>query len=256
MRLAILILFLGACDARPSPSPVDAAPPPIPTSSATAQRDPEAAALSYLVRYTGGATADETLPMVVAIHGLGDRPERFGLLDGFEGKARVILPRGPKPHPSGYSWFDIVVRGQRDVSAVASGTRAAAAELAGMIQTLRERHPTKGKAIVTGFSQGGMLSFALAVLHPEQVALAVPVAGWLPESLVPSQAPEGAPPIVALHGVDDGILALAPTQQSVSQLRQSGFAAQLIEYPGVAHGVSGQMRRELFRRLAEATSSE
>ncbi len=37
----------------------------------------------------------------------------------------------------------------------------------------------KKKLIVTGFSQGGILSFAMAARHPVEVAHAIPVAGSL-----------------------------------------------------------------------------
>ncbi len=266
MRRWILALLCAcACNPAAPPEQQTSAPPPAATPSPApppAAPD-EAAGIAYLVRYTGGARPDATLPLVVAIHGLGDRPERFGLLAGFDGEARVIVPRALHRHGAGFSWFDIAVRGERDVAAVAAGTRAAAGRLAQMIAALRERYPTRGKAIVTGFSQGGMLSFALAVLHPEHIRLALPVAGWLPPPLWPNTAEgkstaegKAAPPIVALHGADDQILPLAPTVEAVSALRRAGVDAQLIEYPGVGHGVSGQMRRELYRRLAEATASE
>jgi phospholipase/carboxylesterase len=99
-----------------------------------------------------------------------------------------------------------------------------------------------------------MLSFALAVQHPELVAVALPVSGWLPESLILGPKPDAAPPIVALHGDADEVLTIQRTRDAVAKLRSAGYDAELLEYPGVGHGVSGQMRRELYRRLAEATA--
>ena len=49
-----------------------------------------------------------------------------------------------------------------------------------------------GKVVVTGFSQGGMLSYALALHHPELIEYALPISGMLPEVLWPTTPPPSA----------------------------------------------------------------
>ena len=63
--------------------------------------------LEYLEVLTGGAAETDAVPIVIAMHGLGDHPETFRLLlDDLPAKARVIFPRAPMPHgPDGFSWF-------------------------------------------------------------------------------------------------------------------------------------------------------
>ncbi|MBW2454872.1 MAG: alpha/beta fold hydrolase [Deltaproteobacteria bacterium] len=255
--LSLGVLSLAAsplgCEAPATAPPVASSAPVTPPAlapSAVQHGARVAAGIRYLVRYTGGARADQQLPMVVAIHGLGDRPERFaGLLAGLEQPARLIVPQGLDPYHGGFSWFPIRVADQ-DPEAIAQGMRRAAARLADMLTELGKRHPTEGKPVVTGFSQGGMLSFALAVEHPQVVAAAIPLAGWLPPPMWPSTVPAQAPPIVALHGDADPLLTIQPTRDAVRQLRQAGFAVELHEYPGVRHTVSPAMRRQLYRQLA------
>ena len=46
--------------------------------------------------------------------------------------------------------------------------------------------PTEGRALVAGFSQGGMLTFGLALHHPDLFDGAYPIAGWFPLHLVDS----------------------------------------------------------------------
>lgn len=255
--LFFLLLALAACKDAPREPASDESPA---TSAAETTAAPQASAdafeqaggIHYLVRYTGGATPDETLPMVVAIHGLGDRPERFALLRGYPGQLRVIVPRALDPHGRGFSWFPIRARNP-DRERVARGLRAATDKVATMIEAVTKRYPTRGKPIVTGFSQGGMLSFALAVTHPELVAAALPVAGVLPEPMWPSaKAPDDPPPIVALHGDADPLLAIDATRQTVAALREAGFEATLTEYPGVPHRIQPNMRRDLFRHIHQA----
>ncbi|MBC8073156.1 MAG: alpha/beta fold hydrolase [Deltaproteobacteria bacterium] len=217
--------------------------------------DPKAGNVHYVEVLLGGAKADDALPMIVAIHGLGDDPRNFAhLFDSFTERARLILPRGLQPSDGGggWSWFPGRAR-DPDVEAFSQGLGSAADELARSIELLARERKTLGKPIVTGFSQGGMLSFAIAVRHPEVVALALPVGGWLPGPLVPSEhAPKQAPPVRAFHGTDDPAVRLAPTAASVDALKQHGWDVELREYAGVGHVITPEILRDLTDRIVDA----
>jgi phospholipase/carboxylesterase len=113
------------------------------------------------------------------------------------------------------------------------------------------------RPVLTGFSQGGILTFAVAASRPELVTAAVPIAGWLPPALVPGALPPGAAavPIRAFHGGADDRLPAGPTRELVERLRSLGFDAELRVYPGVPHAISAEMRRDYFRFLSEALSA-
>jgi phospholipase/carboxylesterase len=209
------------------------------------------APLEVVERITGGASADARLPMVVVIHGLGDRPEGIaGIVEGLSRPARLILPRGFDAYGDGYSWFPY----RPEATELENGVvvaRAAQRLAEGLARLQRER-PTEGLPIVTGFSQGGILSFALAIRGTPIVRLALPIAGALPALLLPPKAPEGAPPVVALHGDADQRVPYARGRAAVEGLATRGFRAELITYPGVSHSVDAAMRRELLQRLEAA----
>jgi len=188
--------------------------------------------------------------MIVAIHGLGDRPESFSaVLRGFDRPARVIVPRGLEPFSDGYSWFPR--RGSLASDDVGQGILRAADALAALIRRLSAERPTRGKAIVTGFSQGGALTLALATRHPEVVGAAFPIGGWMPPSIAPA-AGSGLPPIVALHGETDARVPIGPTRDAIAALAGRGARAELVAYPGVGHTVTGEMQRNLERLIQEA----
>jgi phospholipase/carboxylesterase len=215
---------------------------------------PAVAGIHYLELVTGGADPDAELPMIVAIHGLGDQPRGFvGLFQGFDRPARIILPRAIDEYEPGYSWFPIRAA-DPDRTALADGIARAADAIAPAIQELSESRPTRGKPIVTGFSQGGMLTFTLATRHPELFAYAVAVGGWLPPPLWPESAPEPTsyPPIIALHGDADPAVRIEPTRESVAHLESIGLRAELHEYSGVGHSIPPPMRDELLYLLGEA----
>ena len=189
--------------------------------------------LSAIERRTGDANTGADV-VVVALHGLGDRPKNFArVFDGFTTPARLLLPPGPHAYSKGYSWFSV---DRRDAAAFAQDLAAQADALARRLV---------GRPIVTGFSQGGMLSFAIAVRHADRVSAAYPVGGALPETLIPKVAPIDGPRIVALHGEDDIRVNFAATDAAVRSLKAAGFDAAMRSYPGVGHSISPQMRADL-----------
>lgn len=236
-----------------SPPPVAPKPPPAPAPTPAAATAPSAAGVEYVEVLTGGAVATDSLPMIVAIHGLGDRPDNFAdLLTDLPFAARVILPRGLDPtEGAGWSWFPIRAR-SGDLQGLSRGIAAAGDRVAAHVRELVASKPTRGKPIVTGFSQGGMLSFYLAVTAPDLFAAAIPVGGWLPPPLMPGPAPAVAPPIVALHGEADTAVKFAPTRVAVERLRELGWSATLKSWPEVGHAIPPPIRRELFHQLQRA----
>ena len=241
-------LAVAGCERAPRPTPtVDKAVAAAPSaSSAGTDQGWTASFKLQRVELVKGGAATDRLPMVIAMHGLGDNAADFArVFDGFEGPARIVVLQAPTRYGSGYSWFPT----RKDASSVsvhAQGIVDAAELIAADTTALVAARPTRGKPIVTGFSQGGMLSFTLALRHPELYERAVPLAGWLPEALWPTSRPAGGIPIVALHGDADAMLPIGPTRDGVAHLKKLGFDVELRAFPGVAHTVSRDMRRELF----------
>ncbi|MCP4677938.1 MAG: hypothetical protein GY854_20970 [Deltaproteobacteria bacterium] len=218
-------------------------------SSATPQESPEL--LEYVEIVTGGAKETEPLPLIVAVHGLGDRPKHFKqLLEDLPARARVILPRAPISWGMGFAWFRTRIA-SGDFHALSAGIARAAKQVAVLIGVLKKKRPTRGAPILCGFSQGGMVSFAVAVRHPEAIGLSIPIGGLLPRPLWPKEKKPGVsyPPIRALHGGADDLVQPGPTSAAVKHLRGLDFDVTLTEYPGVPHTVSGSMRRDLFKLI-------
>src|SRR4051794_17893288 len=62
--------------------------------------------LAYVESVSGGADPNSALPMLVLLHGLGDRPEHFlPVFESLPVKARLIAPRAPDPAGDGGSWY-------------------------------------------------------------------------------------------------------------------------------------------------------
>jgi phospholipase/carboxylesterase len=213
----------------------------------------EVAGVRYLEHMTGGARPDERVPMIVALHPMGGDPaDLLPLFQRYPRRGRLILPYG---HPRGgkYLWYDSV---REDVSAplVTREADRIAAALAALVAV----RPTVGKPLVTGFSQGGIMTFALAVTHPEALAGAFPISGLLPPSLYPSAAlsskprPATLPPVAAFHGASDLAVPTEGARASIAELRRAGYTAELHEYAGVEHDISDEELGEVLERIGRA----
>lgn len=214
-----------------------------------------AGGLDYLEAMRGGAKPTDRVPMVVLIHGLGDSPRPDWLdLVAHDVRARVVMPRAPIPWGErGYAWFPFRV-GDAQAAGLAKTLEPAAQQLTAAIASLVAQRPTRGAPIVAGFSQGGMLSFALAIEHPERYAFVLPIAGGLPEVMWPTRAPAAAArlPIRALHGAEDTIVPIEPARRLVKHMQKLGFDAKLAEFPGLGHSIDFVVRERVIRELRGA----
>ncbi|MBI4820908.1 MAG: dienelactone hydrolase family protein [Deltaproteobacteria bacterium] len=211
--------------------------------------------LEYVERVTAGADPSTRLPMIVAIHGLGDRPDQFAkLFDGYQRPARIILPRAPLPWQGGFAWFPFRVRDQ-DESQLAAGIEDAADRVSALIEALVRERPTLGRPVITGFSQGGMTTFRVAAERPELIRAALPIGGLLPPALFPTASRATKPRIRGFHGEVDPAVPLAGARQAIQAFQAAGYSAVLLEYPNTGHFIPPAMRADLMNALAAATAT-
>ena len=264
----LALLALGCSDGRAEPGAGTAVRADLAPRTKAAQdvaREPftppdsrgwgRAAGLDYLERTIGGGDPAVPMPMLIMIHGLGDRPRHdwFGGADAIDTPLRLIMPQAPTPYgQDGFAWFPFRARGN-DPDDLARGISAAADRLARAITVLKTQRPTRGAPIVAGFSQGGMLSYALALRHPELVSFSHPISGLLPEPLWPSKrADSAAPSIAAMHGDADDLVPIEDDRRLQAHLRKLGHDAQLREFPGVGHTITPAMEAHSVELLNAA----
>lgn len=262
MLLGGLALSTLSSFALPTPAPDPLAVAPF-NSTYRVERG-EAAGLAYLVVEPPHLPADARLPMVVQLHGRGSypTPPRGAWMD-LATPVRLVLPRGPEVFGDGYAWMPVSAHDGESaelIEAVTARTRM----LANALVAWQQRYPTRGAPIVTGFSQGGILTMNLAITHPADVSSALVVAGWLPPSLTPTAYDPYAVhvPTAFLHGRDDDILPFRRTKKLVRRLETLGYPVRLSAFSRVGHEMNHAMRRRLkalveraLRRLPESSKS-
>lgn len=190
--------------------------------------------------------ADERAPLVIWLHGLGSRPDRYtAFWQTFPNAIEVAMPQGPLKAEEGFGWFEF----ESGMTAEALSARlvTAADQLWPVIEALAHGR----KVILGGFSQGAIMTYALITLHPNEIIAAFPVAGGLPEPMR-KQLPSTVP-IYAMHGSIDPVIPLSLERATVAAFAANGGRAELREFAGVGHTFNEAMGADLAEHLRALT---
>ncbi len=178
-----------------------------------------------------GSEADRLL---LLLHGYGaDERDLGGILPYLdpEGHFVTVMPRGPRPTPPGFAWFDV----ESDPETALAGATAVRAELDDLIDaTCAEHGLERGQTIVAGFSQGAGLALALGLsaserTHPAGVLAMSPFV--VPGGLVVDPTIAAEVPVLAQHGTEDPMVPIARTRALVQALDAAGVPVVAQEYP-------------------------
>lgn len=197
------------------------------------------------------AHPDEEMPLVILLHGRGGRPRIPQGPVPADLALRLFIPRGPDPLQGGFNWLATWTNSGK-LELLSRSLAGRVDQLMPAIEAFSRLRPTRGKPIVAGFSQGGILSFALATRYPEQFSAAIPIAGWLPPGMLPTEKKAGAsyPLIHAFHGQKDMTVPTEKGRMTVEALRSIGIAVEYTEVPGVGHDVSPEINQQVRREIA------
>ncbi|HKS22795.1 MAG TPA: dienelactone hydrolase family protein [Thermoanaerobaculia bacterium] len=217
--------------------------------------------LKSVLRVPSAQPDDVPLPLVLVMHGRGadanDLADLAPMLDP-PGGARFVFPNAPKPFEAapgmtfGYSWFDgWPPRGQS-----MQESRALILEL---IDDLVERYPTPpGKLIVSGFSQGGLMSIDAGFRTKQEVAGIVVMSGAIAESDMPDFAAKKDVPVLIVHGTADDMIPVLAARRARRILEQHGIEPEYHEFP-MGHHVTPEsmevVRNFMAARLLQSPTT-
>jgi phospholipase/carboxylesterase len=163
-------------------------------------------------------------PTIVALHGWGaSAMDLLGLAPYLAGgRFLVLCPQGGIEVPMGplvgYGWFPLTMGAPPDPSAFAAGVDAAKR----FVDAAVHQYPIDPrKLVVLGFSQGGVIAYALALREPARFAGLVALSSWLPEPVAQTLAsgPYEQLPALVHHGVRDELIDVGRGRESVERLR-------------------------------------
>lgn len=166
-------------------------------------------------------------PLLLLFHGAGGRAEDF------QEAARAFTERGiavalvPGPYPVqterglGFTHFRARTPAER--------TQAQALALAAL-EAAQERLPVDPRQVfVSGFSQGGLLAYQLALTIPGRFRGAIPIGAWYPAEEVAAPKPI---PLLVFHSPEDRAVPQARHEATRAALEQAGLKPEVRTYAG------------------------
>jgi phospholipase/carboxylesterase len=195
-------------------------------------------------------------PLLLLLHGIGSNEEDlFGLSPYLDGRFLVVSARAPVALAyGGYGWFQIEFT-PRGLIADIEQAKQSLAMLPRFVDELVETYGADRRRVyLMGFSQGAMISLALALTSPERVAGVVAMSGRLPRQVLelePDQEALTGKPILVTHGLYDPVLPIGDGRAVRDYL--AGLPVELTyrEYP-MAHEVSTESLRDVTAWLSKS----
>lgn len=198
---------------------------------------------SYLDTVINNPTGLKDLPLIVAFHYSSSNPkEAFTDYDSLKVPARIIAPCGNFTKRGGYTYFPPDYYSQDSLMQIISSKKTVDS-IAVFLKAISKKYKTK--PIVAGFSQGGDISFLLAIYYPELIKAAFPLAGFVHRQRFDDVKKHAhlRSPIHVFQGDDDKIVSADYSKNEVSEL-SSYFVISITTYPGLGHDFSPVMKRD------------
>lgn len=181
--------------------------------------------LPYLLYAPRDADGDGRLPLVVFLHGSGERGEdlatvaRYGLpryLDaGRTLPACVLVPQCP----AGREWTDVLDR------------------LEATVERVGREHPAAcDRILLTGFSMGSFGAWEWALRRPSRIGALAPVAGSRPPGAEHDLRTLRGLPIWMVHGAADVHVPVDGADALAAELEDRGVRFRYTRYPDADHG--------------------
>ncbi|MGM0576671.1 MAG: alpha/beta hydrolase [Myxococcota bacterium] len=204
----------------------DAAAPAEPPVHLVRHRGDPSGPIGYLVVEPAEGPPD--LPLVIALHGRGDRPDRFAdLVERLRLPVRGIVARAPLEWGprAGRQWFDM----RADDFGAQILQRVE--DLETLADKLERKYPGAPKPILLGFSQGAMLAVQAVARAPERFGGAVALSGFLPVTEGNEAASEPVPLLVTA-GERDRVVPPERTLEAVEALKKLGHDPEVMRFRG------------------------
>lgn len=195
-------------------------------------------------------------PTIFCLHGWGANAFDLLTLAPHLGGGRflVICPQGAvetaiAPGMTGYGWFPLVLGRSPDAAEI----HAAVAALKRFLDACAKRYPIDPERVgVVGFSQGGVMAYALALESPERFAALAALSTWLPRELATAfvGSRDGGPATLVQHGSEDQLIEVDRARDSVALLRELRIPVTYREY-SMGHEITARSLRDLSDWLQE-----
>jgi phospholipase/carboxylesterase len=198
--------------------------------------------LQHIVRKS---TITKNAPLVIMMHGYGsDENDLFSFSSELPEELFIISVRAPYPmQPYGNAWYAINFdedQGKWNDNEQATESRDLIAKF--IDEAVAEYPVDKTNITLLGFSQGTILSYAVALTYPEKVKNIVALSGYINKDILPEDMDKkdySHLEFYCSHGSVDQVIPVAWARQIAPFLNSLHIKHKYSEFP-VGHGVAPQ----------------
>lgn len=198
----------------------------------------------------------DTNPLLLLLHGYGSNEEDlFSFASELPEEYYIVSARAPYDLAYGsYAWY--AINFDADQNKFSDNNQAIISRdiVAGFIDELVSNYPIDAKNItLIGFSQGTILSYAVALSYPEKVQRVVAMSGYInPEILEKNYLKNSFSnlQLFTSHGTADQVIPVEWGRKAIPFLENLGINVIYKEYP-IGHGVSPQNFYDFKNWLSE-----
>lgn len=184
-------------------------------------------------------------PLLLLLHGYGSNEEDlFSFATELPEEYYVISARAPYTLMyNSYAWYAINFDADENKFSDIGQAQTSRDLIADFIDELISNYPIDAKNVtLIGFSQGSILSYAVAVSYPEKVQRVVAMSGYFNEEIAKKNHQKNdlsKLKIFASHGSVDQVIPVDWARNSIPKIKNLGIDMVFKEYP-IGHGVSPQ----------------
>ncbi|NGY38100.1 phospholipase [Flavobacterium sp. XN-5] len=188
----------------------------------------------------------EKNPLLLLLHGYGSNAEDlFSFADELPDEYFVIAAQAPYDLQYGsYAWYAINFDADQNKFSDNEQAKSSRELIAGFIDELLLNYPIDAKAVsLLGFSQGAILSYAIALSHPEKINKIIALSGYVNDEIFKENYRNNdlsKLKIFASHGVVDQVIPVTWARKTTPFLDALGIDSIYKEYP-IGHGISPQI---------------
>ncbi|WP_029268468.1 alpha/beta hydrolase [Flavobacterium sp. KJJ] len=200
-------------------------------------------ALHYLVRQPKIKTTKP--PLLLLLHGVGGNEQNlFSFANELPDDFLIVSARGPLTlGPQSFAWFQVnFTNGYPQINE--QQAEAARITILDFIEALKEEHDFDEKQVyLMGFSQGGIMSYSVALTQPEKIkGIAVMSGRLLPEvkPLIADEKRLEKLKVFISHGKQDAVLHFPFATDAVAYLENKGIHPEFHQY-NEGHTINKQM---------------
>ncbi|MEO8287599.1 MAG: alpha/beta hydrolase [Chloroflexota bacterium] len=177
-------------------------------------------------------------PCLILLHGRGaDEADLMGLEGALDPRLTIVSPRAPFRLGPGYAWYLMGADGEADDESFMTSVQ----ELRTFLEGLPEAYDIDpSRLYLFGFSQGAVLSSALAMLIPGAITGIIMHSGYISTHHAGLDLPADGlkdKPFFLAHGKYDDVIPVTWGRDALEYLEAAGAHVIYKEYP-IGHSIS------------------